>query len=508
LDHGARDGPGGHAAFDGKDGVLEMIARSIRESSLAALAGLAVHYAACYAKAVPPLTDRIAEWIMARTPNDLSVLILDSLGEWAKPAAATGGLAALGFVLFLLRVWDSALAPRIWRKALPAAVLVAALAAAVATGRTPDFLFWLVAVVALELLARRTPAAPPVPSPQRREFLATASRVVAPVLLSSGTAVVAVESWARERSLASKAVNPTPLWPFRYPEAREAFAPGLVRKAITSTESFYVMSKNTVDPAIDPREWRLRITIDGRLLREVTYQELLALPRIQRITTMRCVSNTLKSNLMGTAEWSGVFLRQLVDPQRLPGHLVEAAFIGTEGHDDSVPLAYAFSDDLLLALGMNGLTLNRMHGFPLRLLAPKYYGFKSVKWLGEIRFVSQPYFGTWPKMGYTKEPDVHTMSFFDRVRREEGRLLLGGVAFAGLRGIQRVEVRADNGPWTPVTLEEPLSRYTLTRWKGELFAASAQVLEARALDGAGQWQAVQERPLFPDGVSGPTVKKL
>jgi DMSO/TMAO reductase YedYZ molybdopterin-dependent catalytic subunit len=479
-----------------------MIARSIRESSLATLAGLAAHFALCYYRQLAPLTDRIAEWIMARTPNNLSVLILDAMGEWAKPAAATGGLASLGFVLFLVHFSDSALQRRRWRKLIPLALL----GVMAFVGRPVDLLFWVVALAVVELLLRRAPAA--APSPQRRTFLATATRVIAPVVLTGGTAAVAVESWARERALAGKAVEPVPLWPFRYPEEREQFAPGLVRKAITSTDAFYVMSKNTVDPAIDPREWKLKITVDGRPLREVSYQELLAMPRIQRITTMRCVSNTLKSNLMGTAEWSGIFLRQLVDPQRLPSNVLEAAFIGVEGHDDSIPLSYAFSDDLLLALGMNGLTLNRVHGFPLRLLAPKYYGFKSVKWLGEIRFVSQPYFGTWPKMGYTKEPVVHTMSFFDRVRQEGPKLKLGGVAFAGLRGIQRVEVRADNGPWTPVTLETPISRYTLTRWKGELAVANARILEARALDGAGNWQAVEEKPLFPDGVSGPTVKKL
>jgi DMSO/TMAO reductase YedYZ molybdopterin-dependent catalytic subunit len=486
-----------------------MIARSMRESSLATLAGLVVHYAVAYAKGTPILTETIAEWIMARTPNHLSVWILGTLGEWAKPAAATGGLATLGFVLFLVHLAESAIGRRPWNKLISAAVLVVFLFVSLASSSSGSILFWVTGLAVLDLLQRRKPAPPSAPSPARREFLARTSRAVVPALLSGGTVAVAVESWARDRALARKAVEPVPLWHFRYPEEREAFAPGLVRKAITSTEAFYGMSKNAVDPAVNPREWRLKITVDGRPLRDVSYQELLALPRFQRITTMRCVSNTLQSNLMGTAEWSGFFLRQLVDPNKLPSNVVEAAFIGVEGHDDSLPAAYAFSEDVMLALGMNGMTLNRVHGFPIRLLAPKYYGFKSVKWLGEIRFVTQPYYGTWPKMGYTKEPVVHTMSFFDRVRREGNRLQLGGVAFAGLRGIQRVEVRAGDGPWTPVTLEAPLSRFTLVRWKGELAVpAGAKVVEVRAQDGLGQWQAVQEKPIFPDGVAGPTVKRL
>ena len=69
----------------------------------------------------------------------------------------------------------------------------------------------------------------------------------------------------------------------------------------------------------------------------MTYAELLALPRLRRIATMRCVSNTLKSNLMGAAGWSGVFLRQLIDPARVPGGVREVAFLGAEGRDDSLP---------------------------------------------------------------------------------------------------------------------------------------------------------------------------
>lgn len=437
-----------------------MFLRALRYSSVAAFVFTALNYALYYWKGVPLITEIVAEWIMARTPNYYAVVLLDRLGDWAKPFAATGGLAATGFVFFVL--WYAALA----------------------------------------LLKQSRPAPP---SPRRRELLA---RTV-PFVMLAGTAGVAVESWARDRAYARKAVDPVPLWPFHHPEEREQFAPGLVRKAVTSVDQFYGMSKNTVDPVLDPTAWRLKVTLDGRPWKQYSYPQLLALRRIQRYTTMRCVSNTLTSNLMGTAEWSGIFLRQLVDPAEVPSHIVEVAFIGVDGHDDSLPAMYAFSDDLLLALGMNGETLNRVHGFPFRLIAPKYYGFKSVKWMGEIRLCSQPYFGTWPKMGYTKEPVVHTMSYIDRVRRNEGGALAGGVAFAGMRGVQRVEVRAGSAAWTEAQLEAPLSPYTWTRWKANLvIPEGARVIEARALDGTGAWQATAESPLFPDGVKGPTIKRL
>lgn len=436
-----------------------MFERSLKISSLLALAIVALNHAAYHLLGWPLVTDRIAEWIMARTPNDWSVRLLTGLGEWAKPFAATGGLAAVGFAAF---------------------------------------------VVTIVFLSLARSSRPIPPNPSRRGFLASA----VPMLMTAGTAGVAFESWARNRTYASRAVEPVDLWPHRPPTERESFAPGLVRPAVTTVEGFYGMSKNTVDPVVDPRSWQLSITLDGRPLRSYSYPELMSLPRIQRYTTMRCVSNTLTSNLMGTAEWSGILLRQLIEPSTVPSPVSEVAFIGIDGHDDSLPASYAFSEELLLALGMNGRTLNRVHGFPFRLVAPRYYGFKSVKWMSEIRLCTKPYFGTWPKMGYTKEPVVHTMSYVDRVRREGETILAGGVAFAGVRGIERVEIRAGDGPWTPAQLEAPLSPYTWTRWKVRLESGGADVIEARALARDGRWQAVKETPLFPNGVAGPTIKKL
>ncbi len=439
-----------------------MLRRSLFVSSIASLAFCALNYLLFLAAGVLLLTDRIAEWIMARTPNDYAVFLLTQLGEWAKPLAATGGLAAIGAVSW-------------------------------------GFVF---TVLFLRSRARRGREAAPAPAPaalSRRE-------VFTPLLMAGGTALVATESFLRNRAYAARAVEPQLLHAFQ--PRPDTFGEDLVRPFITPVEAFYGMSKNTVDPSIDPRQWRLEITLDGRPLRSLSYTELLALPRIQRITTMRCVSNTLKSNLMGTAEWSGVSLRQLIDSSRVPSSVVEIAFIGIDGHDDSLPVEYALSEEILLALGMNGYTLNRVHGFPFRLVAPRYYGFKSVKWLREIRLVTRPYYGTWPKMGYTKEPVIHTMSYIDRVRPQNGSLLLGGVAFAGTRGIRSVQVRSDQGPWVDAQLETPMARFTWTRWKATLPVARAEVVQARAQDGDGNWQADVEKPLFPDGVAGPTIKRL
>jgi DMSO/TMAO reductase YedYZ molybdopterin-dependent catalytic subunit len=275
---------------------------------------------------------------------------------------------------------------------------------------------------------------------------------------------------------------------------------------VTPVTQFYGMSKNTVDPVIDVRTWQLTISMDGRPVRRFSYSDLLAMRnRELRFVTLRCISNTLKSDLMGTAEWAGIHLSQLIDPKSIPGEMIEAAFIGVEGHDDSMSIDYAFSPETLLAFGMNGKTLSRTHGFPVRLLAPRYYGCRNVKWIGEIRFVSTPYYGTWQRLGYTRDPAIHTASHIDRMKRVDGRLRFGGVSFAGSRGIRAVRVRANRGAWVEAHLENPLSSYTWTRWIAELPAAAGDTLEANAQDGEGAWQELAAAGPFPTGPMGPTI---
>jgi len=453
--------------------------------SLAALIGLVTHLAACRAFGWPLLTDRLGEWIMARTPSAWALAILETLGTWAKPFAATGGLAALGALLTIAAI----VARRYgYWSLLP-------LATAAAAGQASDLTFWVPASVVLFL---RVPVEAAI---DRRRFLRTA-------LLSTGTAAVAGESLWREQRLRESAVPATDLYPFVPPKSRGQFGDGLVRAATTTTDAFYAMSKNTVDPAPDPQTWKLHITVDGEPVASWTYSDLLALTREERWVTLRCISNTLSSNLIGTAHWSGVRLKQLVSPNAIPSGVKELAVIGVDGHGDSLPLEYAWSEGVLFALGMNGKTLDRTHGFPVRLLCPRYYGLKNVKWIGELRFVTQPYLGTWPKLGYTKEPRPHVSSAIDKVRVEGGRIRVGGVSYAGDRGIQRVEVRADGGDWFVAQIEPPLSAYAWTRWVAEIPLSAARMIEARAQDCLGGWQSALESPLFPNGVKGPTVKRL
>ena len=290
------------------------------------------------------------------------------------------------------------------------------------------------------------------------------------------------------------------------PGAAEEFGVGWVRRAVTRIGAHYTMSKNSVDPAIDPARWALRITVDGRELANFDTPNCSGAAAATLRDTTVCVEH-LEERPDGDRRVERVPLRQIVDRAKLPGSIREVAFIGVDGHGDSLPLDYAFSDEVLLAVGMNGETLNRAHGFPLRLLCPRYYGFKNVKWIGEIAFVTEPYFGTWPKMGYTKEPLVKIASFIDKARREGGKIRVGGVSYAGSRGIKAVEVRVSGGEWKLASMENSLLPYTWTRWIAELDARGSRSGGSRA--GRHRRLAIGNGvAVFPSGVGGPTLRKV
>ncbi len=461
------------------------ISEAIQISSSATLLGLVFHYLLFYAVKTPLLTDQIAEWMMARTPSRFAVFTLTTLGAWAKPWAVTGALATLGLCLFTCRFFRA--------HVLVYVAMACLFDYAIGYASIPGALaFWIPAIAVVMFWKQREQVS------GRREFLISA-------VMSSGVVAVAAESYLREAALEKSAVQPTYLFPFQPSLVERNFATGLVRNEVSTVPQFYGMSKNTVDPAIDLKFWRLKITLEGKLIRSLTFGELLAMSREYRFVTLRCISNTLKSDLMGTAQWAGVYLSQLINRQSLPENIIEAAFIGVEGHDDSLKLDYAFGQDALLAIGMNGKTLSRTHGFPLRLLAPSYYGCRNVKWLSEIRFVSKPYYGTWQRLGYTKEPLIHIASHIDHIRRDGPLLQFGGVSFAGTRGIKAVRVRANGGVWIPAKLEPAISRYTWTRWVAQIPAKPESTLEANAQDMTGAWQELDASNPFPNGPAGPTI---
>jgi len=181
----------------------------------------------------------------------------------------------------------------------------------------------------------------------------------------------------------------------------------------------------------------------------------------------------------------------------------------TERFARSMSLADARNADNLLAYEMNGAPLPAEHGFPARLIVPGGYGEMSVKWLDRVEVLDEAEQGLYERQGWRAER-VHTMSRIDRPlgfrKLKVGRpVAVNGVAFAGDRGIDRVELSTDGGrSWREVGLDYRASKLTWALWSDEWTPGRAgrHELVVRATDGDGNPQESKKEPIDPDGASG------
>jgi DMSO/TMAO reductase YedYZ molybdopterin-dependent catalytic subunit len=277
---------------------------------------------------------------------------------------------------------------------------------------------------------------------------------------------------------------------------------------VTPTAGFYTVSKNFIDPSVAIGGWRLNI--DGLVDQpmELTYDQLKALPASDGYYTLMCISNEIGGDLWGNGLWHGVKLKYLLEQAGVHTDGVKAIFTGADDYRDSVTLAHALNPDALLAWEMNGQPLRTEHGFPARLLIPGIYGMKNVKWLTGITIVADDFHGFWQSQGWDDAAPYQTESRIDAPRDRgtisPGSLAVGGVAFAGDRGIQSVEISTDAGQtWQAAQVKPGLSSDTWQLWRGDVQVdRSTREIRVRATDGLGHLQTRQQSPPFPSGATG------
>jgi DMSO/TMAO reductase YedYZ molybdopterin-dependent catalytic subunit len=279
---------------------------------------------------------------------------------------------------------------------------------------------------------------------------------------------------------------------------------------ISPTKDFYLISKNGVDdPQISATTWRLRV--DGTNPFTLTYEDLRALEAVESTQTLECISNNVGGPLMSTAVFRGPRLRTILERAGVPASASEIRFSCADGYTESLPLDVAMHDRTILAYLINGEALPREHGFPARLLLSGRYGMKNPKWVTSIGPVAQPYQGYWEQRGWNKDAFVRTMSRLD-FPQEQDVVPVGkpfpqvrGVAYAGARGISKVEISFDSGrTWDATRLRQVLPPYDWTFFSYEWTPAAPGTYAAvvRATDGDGQLQDPTERDSFPDGATG------
>jgi DMSO/TMAO reductase YedYZ molybdopterin-dependent catalytic subunit len=469
-------------------GLARRVAAAYEHGTVAAVISALLASGVAGLAAWPSPLEPTAEILMQWTPLPIAEYVLAHFGGIARPAALLGALA-----IFMLCGGIAG--------ALAGSTAISKLGIVLGSLASVGFLMYVLLVLmrpstifpevcligaffcALAIVQMRSSRVS-----NRRQFLERTAVIV-------GGAALLVSLFSVEPVL--QAIATKRLFPFRRPRGMQLDG---ISDLITPRAQFYTMDKVLQYPQLGPPDWQL--TIDGAVDRAATldYGALLGFPSESRYLTMECVDNPVGGSLIGTALWSGVPVKVLLDHAGARGNTV--VFHGMDTYPESTPTHELVERNALIAYGMNGETLPRAHGYPARLILPGIYGFKSVKWLTRLEIVNGATSGAWQSHGWTETAVVHATSRIDVARRSDQVVTLAGIAFAGNRGVRVVEVRANGGPWHRATLGPTLSRETWRQWAIRLTGSGPARFEVRVIDGQGRPQSSVRHGAYPNGSSG------
>lgn len=172
------------------------------------------------------------------------------------------------------------------------------------------------------------------------------------------------------------------------------------QNSLTPFGSWYVVQiSSTPDILIN----NYVLTVDGEVENPMTftYKDLVKLPSIEVKDTIQCVSDPyfLKANVT----WTGVPLKYIIDMVKPKSSVIKVVGYGAEGYTADLPIYKAMEPNVILAYMVDGKPLPQVHGYPVRLAVPGWWGYTYVKWLVRLHFTSKNILGYWESRGY---PDV------------------------------------------------------------------------------------------------------
>jgi hypothetical protein len=224
---------------------------------------------------------------------------------------------------------------------------------------------------------------------------------------------------------------------------------------------------------------------------------------VDQFATLSCISNQIGGPLIGTTLWTGVPLRQVLGEA---GPAPEARFVrfkAPDGFDEEIGLDLVESDPrIILCYDWDKQPLTRQHGFPLRVFIPDRYGMKQPKWITGITLTAESKPGYWVARNWDPTAEVKMTSVIDTVATKSpltrgGRTFvpIGGIAYSGAKGISKVEIQMDGGPWLAAELRQPLSGLTWVVWRYDWpFDPGTHTLMVRAFDSQGRPQEAVQAP--------------
>jgi DMSO/TMAO reductase YedYZ molybdopterin-dependent catalytic subunit len=294
-------------------------------------------------------------------------------------------------------------------------------------------------------------------------------------------------------------------------------APG-TRRELTPLEDHYRIDINTTVPAVDEASWRLRV---GGLVErplELTLSQIRSYEPLHQFVTLACISNPVGGSLIGTTRWTGASLQRVLSDLALKPTATHLKLSSADGFYEVVALEAVRADErVMLAYDWDGVPLEPKHGFPLRIYVPDLYGMKQPKWIVSIEALDHWEEGYWIERGWDRTARMQATSVIDTIAvnmmltqaNEKTRIPIGGIAHAGARGISRVEVRVDDGPWSEAQLRAPLSPTTWVLWRYDWpFQKGNHTFTVRCFDGQGAAQIVEPAPPAPSGATGLFSKSM
>ena len=316
--------------------------------------------------------------------------------------------------------------------------------------------------------------------------------------------------------------NPTPSPERRTLDVRKIDGP------FTPKDQFFT-TQHYGHPVINPATFALQISGLVERPKSFSLDDLRKMPSTELVLGFECSGNRRPlQGLASNGRWTGVPLRAVLAQVGVEPQALEFVFFGADHGEEevdfrgqiskvdqqfgrSLPREKALSNDPFLAYALNGEPLTRHQGFPLRLLVPGWYGVANVKWLSNIHAQEDPYLGKYQVRWYRtlrgelidgemkwKETAITHMqlkSFIVRVTRDGARYKVLGVVLNDGTSLKSVEVRVDDGPWQPASLDPATrSKYSWKlftyMWHGAM--AGEHTLVSRVIDVNGKIQPTSE----------------
>ena len=350
---------------------------------------------------------------------------------------------------------------------------------------------------ALEAEARETAPDAEARAISRRRFIIQMGGLAATfIVVGAGVGAVL-------RSQASPETTGPDTAPIPFPnEASDVQPVPGTRQEYTAVADHFRVDIDLAPPQIHEAAWRL--VVDGLVATPLSLrldQIKSDYTAVDLFVTLACISNPLGGPLISTTLWTGVPFRDVLAQA---GPASGARYVSVEsadGYHEEVDLGLVNSDPrIMLVYAWDGEPLPAEHGFPLRIFIPDLYGMKQPKWITGITLTADSNPGYWVTRNWDPIGEVKTTSVIDTVatkslvtRDGQTYVPIGGIAHAGAKGISKIEVQIDDGPWQPAELREPLSELTWVIWRYDWpFSAGTHRLAVRAYDGQGRLQVTEE----------------